>query len=1836
MKISRLIFLWIQIIFVSLSITLPKVLIADDEIDEDLKALEGAARVAEELAKNYKVVEQKKEKPIDILLENHSTLAAHLIFAFHSRSLTHQIAQIMVRLAYKNDPEIYSFVLTGGTLPFMSLAKLRFIQTFSQSLRISDEERYANLVISLGLFAFAQNEDEVAAMLAHRMAKFSPRPSNSGENNKLNEMITSVLKELENHQKLDDKMKTQIFADLQAVDRLIKAGYNPWALYNIQKRISSWVSDSSENKLFNAFASYIYGEQFIDLKSEPIPELRMIAIKAYIFKRGHKADLALQTEGAKKFSNSLKIAALKSKIIAAPFLNPKARKSLGLAVPILLGGYGLYYVGVFNPEFWASVKNFISPNSPFELDPHKPERKIFWPLFWGTVKIGGGIGGTYLGVKYVAPWLYKEVKSLSVLARILGLGLLSRYQSTPTASQSVLAPQAPSSTNKVNPISAVYDITKNLLKTFSDWSLNAAVSTWHWTEIEFSNAIEYAADTTISLARWTKNTARETPSFVKKRSSAFLNRLKSASIWSFDSIAKPASIWTFNKLVSLFKYIAGLVSKTPGYLKYKSIEAYNLTKIIIFGMGKRLKDEPIAFVKSVRALFQDMMSNREAKVKEIRLNKEKDDKRQAAIANGDRDAIADFISILRTHLDDLVPQMSEDAYKKFAGSRFISFELRSVSESRRIYREKKFLDLIERTKSALVSLSYEHRQAVIGTVADMFLAYPILLFSPFFVETLQNLQSFAGDKNSESKIFSYSFRRLERKIRRYFFDAQDLRTILRLEHSPASVEARFNFYFFSAFAYLGSLLNGFKDLKPWQKFFVLERIFEYWDINQFEYTGSEEFGRKVIVRNLIRPLVLSSFSEILIYFMNFPQGHNPIQVKGWAEDAALIDQFKLEEEIWYSEFVNDIKSTEKTTFNLVSVLDFLRFKYRHPKFALSYNLDFAKIVSGLKNFEERAVLYTISRSNSNLSKDRKDPRVQLEASLHREIESYLSQEIKSIRDIVEFVKRIQAKGAIVNTLTFELYNAVFEHPEWIQTKEDVELLTTKEYFWPTRGLLGKESSKLEAVILSAMQDYVAKYPKYWSVEPAAAEALHLAIIKFVKANNVYNQSFDEQFAFWLTLSERGVTAVTDSLFEKLYATANAEQKKKLEESAVQGRVWDQPLKVAIVRSRVFEIDAFKRLLETADQFADERLKVTRRVDLSEVVEFVQKALPEKGLGYVQLLEEISNKISSSAEESSLIQRAKYGNLDPSDKVQDLGARILNEILSEVLSWDKYKQWKFILFLRGDEETDEFLRAQFGVVGPERIRRLFQLLPIGARAAALDSFLSSHKGIVSGDGDPRAEGPMMIINHLLKQGTEESREIGRQILEAFLYSLQGGNTNARSSVLAYLLALLKQNQESSVGQTLKHVLETFGVTGVKIGQILAASEVLGEKESSYLFELQDQAKIPDREDVYAELRDILNKEDIPFKVHDLLGAASLKYAVRTTDKATRQQFVLKVLREEAQFHTTAEFMQLDRMADFLVKNYGAKYGLLRAIIKAAKKAVERELSLKNEARSSQIIAEEVYSNKSKEGVIKVKVPSELPMTPRLLASVFAPGGSFRELPEESKSSVAREILTIEGENLLREDKDLIWFDPDRHAGNYRIRITDAPKGLIELSPIDFGQVVSISKSDRLQLYDLFTLAQFLKNMGSTVWASQKVAKLLNLDKWQQIKIHEQLNKYFEKPNPQMKEVSAYYTLLAALEDAGHGKDMVFFDFVRGLVQLTQYKKFLKAEDVHLDPHNRLKSQVEKRSDHYLSDLKSEILKTDPVKGIFVLEAIGQKTLGEKPKVSVKNKCLKAIARLIRKS
>ena len=189
--------------------------------------------------------------------------------------------------------------------------------------------------------------------------------------------------------------------------------------------------------------------------------------------------------------------------------------------------------------------------------------------------------------------------------------------------------------------------------------------------------------------------------------------------------------------------------------------------------------------------------------------------------------------------------------------------------------------------------------------------------------------------------------------------------------------------------------------------------------------------------------------------------------------------------------------------------------------------------------------------------------------------------------------------------------------------------------------------------------------------------------------------------------------------------------------------------------------------------------------------------------------------------------------------------------------------------------------------------------------------------------------------------------------------------------------------------LRSILESYGVPGVKLAQLMAATDILPEEIRVELAKSRDQANAPLRHSIYERVSKVLGIPDLDgkLKIRGLLGSASIKYAVKAEGPDGKAHAV-QVKREEAEKAITRNFKELDIVSKEMIEANPGRYSFLKGMMEATRAAIWRELSLPRESERSALAAQE-YEKLG--GALRTSVPA----TTDLIAKPARPAAAFQE-------------------------------------------------------------------------------------------------------------------------------------------------------------------------------------------------------------------------------------------------
>ncbi len=934
---------------------------------------------------------------------------------------------------------------------------------------------------------------------------------------------------------------------------------------------------------------------------------------------------------------------------------------------------------------------------------------------------------------------------------------------------------------------------------------------------------------------------------------------------------------------------------------------------------------------------------------------------------------------------------------------------------------------------------------------------------------------------------------------------------------------------------------------------------------------------------------------------------------------------------------------------LVSMKDKYKARYNYPFSHLSLG-------SALKDIQPLGAIRILQAAKPlGLGQEHSEYKTGFD-SFNNQMDSFLNGRIDStFNEWMSRAKSVSELAAIVDEETKKysvdpklfqtrFYNRMNDLSNLITSVEDFHVLYSKEYFWAP-GTGQEEVAPLEKPLKVLLDSKRAQYSNspIWMFDPILSERIHSTTMRQLISLKAYPNTYDGVVSLWKEMTSRGVSTVTDDILSSLIKTGTHQQIEQLETHAVaEGRLFDQ------VARDEFAIRQIKRSIQYNLLMSNLTASVTERiVNLNSFLLSAQYIMRDMGIRYAKFLEDLSVDMNSTYAEAQIIENAKRNRIvtfatnATSSEIKDSRISMFEQILTHVKEWKPANQLKFMLYLRGNIDSDDFIKSQFPKFGPERIRKIYQGLPLeaamGVSALYLQATLLSRKGPNEGYGKKLSE-------YIISQGAnDETLTYARLLLKGLLQGLEdSGNQGFQLNVLSALVAMKPEhnkgnsvegnNKDSkvSIGETIKVILEKFPGVGPKIGQFLVGTNRLPKEINDILIGTQDKSLPPTRFQMFSDLASIVDRgQDIGIELGDLLGAGSLKYS--TLGRMNGKPVALQIFRETVQNNVDYQIAALHGMIDDLIKRGGREWGFLRVIVDGAVNAVQREKQYLEEAAKTKIAREKLYVGFNDDSFL-ITVPKQIQLNKRLLVSDYAKGISFKDkdFPDEDKLPVGLKLLEMEAKILYGTSSGTITYDTDRHAGNYLIDIQKdeaTGKKKYHISPIDFGQLTTIKTTQRDRIERLFSYAALLGQFGHNDWLIEKVASEFGLTGKNRKMLEENLKAYFPLSKAggsnmdksgggkDGKAITDYFSLIAAVNetfrdsknkvtgvrndadvanldpDLRTGKlDFAYTDFVRAIIQLNQYEDVIDVPKHIQTPSKILSDRVKDKVAEHLKEMK----------------------------------------------
>lgn len=847
---------------------------------------------------------------------------------------------------------------------------------------------------------------------------------------------------------------------------------------------------------------------------------------------------------------------------------------------------------------------------------------------------------------------------------------------------------------------------------------------------------------------------------------------------------------------------------------------------------------------------------------------------------------------------------------------------------------------------------------------------------------------------------------------------------------------------------------------------------------------------------------------------------------------------------------------------------------------------------------------------------------------------------QSMTDLVKIVEEeTKSYGIDKNLFKTRFYQQLKSRSDLIKSLADYKVFYEKDYFWA--AATGQEKvTPLERPLQALLELKRKQFQNspIWMYDPILSEQIQSVTMRKLIEIDGYPKTYNEVVDLWTEMTSRGVSTVTDDMLAGLMKTGTPEQIDHLESLAVQeGRLFDQVARDEFAVRQIKRLSEYGELMNSLSQSNEVRLAALNRLLYRS-----QTLMSEMGIRYSEFLEELSVEINSNFEEARILDDAKKNRIvntargATSAEVKDSRIAMFEQMLDHVKGWKAKNQYEFLLYLRGNIEATDFIKAQFPKFGPERIRKIYQSLPIetamGVASLYLEVTFLARKDVDEGYGKKLTE-------YIVSQGANDdgTKKYANLLLKGLLKGLDvSKNPPFKMKVVSALVAmkpahmkgaavdLNQHDSQVSVGETIKVILEKFPGVGPKIGQFLVGTNRLPKDINDVLTGTQDQSLPPTRFQMFSDIADIVGKgANIGIELGDLLGAGSLKYSV--LGKFNGKPVALQIFREDVQNNVDFQIAALHGMIDDVIEKGGKDWAFLRVIVDGAVNAVYREKDFTQEAHKTKIAREQLYAHFN-DDTFTVAVPKQQQLNKRLLVSDYAEGISFKDksFPQEDKLPVAIKLLEMEAKVLYGQSSGVITYDTDRHAGNYLIDIkNEGGKKKYKISPIDFGQLTTITVEQRERVERVFSYAALLGKFGQNEWLIDQIAKEFGMKDKNRDRLAKSIMETFPlkgasgggeaAEGADGKIITDYFSLIGAINetfrdtkkgglhadvnlasldpDLRSGKlDFAYTDFVRAIIQLNQYEDVVAVPKHVMTPSKILSERVKDKVAKHLEKME----------------------------------------------
>lgn len=610
----------------------------------------------------------------------------------------------------------------------------------------------------------------------------------------------------------------------------------------------------------------------------------------------------------------------------------------------------------------------------------------------------------------------------------------------------------------------------------------------------------------------------------------------------------------------------------------------------------------------------------------------------------------------------------------------------------------------------------------------------------------------------------------------------------------------------------------------------------------------------------------------------------------------------------------------------------------------------------------------------------------------------------------------------------------------------------------------------------------------------------LMVEKMKEAKIWPENDYKNQHNILLSLAKRGPSEYTDKLLYDLYSKKDFKNPDYI---------------MATMQSRAFwDLEGRKKLYYKYLRLMDKSLKDRKMLPLDPsayaaeiITNILNVFFPEDSLQRSSILEKMANDLQADQELTEMIEDAKVRR---NKKQEVLGLFVVNNMLNIYQS--AQDRLALVKFLIKNENLPPKIETQVRQqIGLNRLRGQFLNLPPFAKAMTINGLINEY---FKTNRKFRKALDAMIFENVDQEEKDESL----LFYNAFIYALRKEAAFDEGPFISFLLGQLASAENSkkfTTGAKIKYILESLGGTGISIGQKIWQRRLVKKEYLPYLRSMTDSTPLPPRKHIFDRIQKLFNVNSVKevLTMHEILGGASTALVVKVTLR-TGETRALKITFKDLANRTEVEFAKMREAVNYLIKKGGNKYNKYTPIINEVYDGLKDQDDLRNEYKKiplmqslyeDKLFAEGNKSNVSKSEESKSdasKVEEKKSMKFKVIQSYHEDNTKYTSYSKEhvlmdlasgktltrTKISEQKKVFPVIFEKEMsilladldsREMKKEIYFEKDRHMGNYMVNFPTNNSATVYV--YDYPLLSSITVGERKSLFKLIGMMNVRKKL-----------------------------------------------------------------------------------------------------------------------------------------------------------